>query len=147
MIRNRRVVTGHDADGRSCVIFDSSMDTLPVSNSKVALVWTTDAVPASNEGSAETCATPVDLDLFNGDGAKFVLFEMEPGDEIPMHQTTTIDYAVVIRGQVLLTLESGSVVMGPGDVMVDRGALHAWGAHGDEPAVMAATLIPAKPLS
>lgn len=143
MIRNRRVVTGHDADGQSCVLFDSRVDQLPLANPKVAVVWSTRTLPASNEGSVDTCGAVPSVEMFNGDGAKFIMMAMEPGDEHPFHQTDTVDFAVVLSGRVLLTLEAGEVVLEPGDLVVDRGALHGWKVLGSEPALIAATIIPA----
>lgn len=146
MISNRRVVTGHDADGRSCVLFDGRIDELPLANPKVAVAWSTGTLPASNVGNADTCDAVPSVEMFNGDGAKFLLMAMDPGDEHPFHKTDTVDFAVVLRGRILLTLETGEVLLGPGDLVVDRGALHGWKAVGDEPALMAATIIPARPL-
>ena len=147
MLTNRRVVTGHNEDGASCVIFDSTMDTLPVPYPPVSLAWVTDGLVASNEGADDTCTAVPSIELWNAHNAKFILMEMQPGDEHPTHQTDTVDFAVVLSGRVRLTLDTEEVILGPGDLMVDRGARHAWTVHGDEPAVMVSVIVPAHPRS
>jgi mannose-6-phosphate isomerase-like protein (cupin superfamily) len=63
-----------------------------------------------------------------------------------MHTTRTVDYIVVLSGRVTLLLDKGEVELKPFDVVVQRGTNHGWANRGDEPAVMAAILIDAKPL-
>jgi len=63
-----------------------------------------------------------------------------------MHTTRTVDYIVVLSGRVTLLLDKGEVELKPFDVVVQRGTNHGWVNRGDEPAVMAAILIDAKPL-
>lgn len=58
-----------------------------------------------------------------------------------MHRTESLDYGVVLSGQVRLRLDDEEVVLDPGDVVVQRGTVHAWGNTGAEPAVMLFVLI------
>lgn len=58
-----------------------------------------------------------------------------------MHETKTIDIVTIIRGRVKLIMEDGERILGPGDVVVQRGTNHAWEAVGDEPAVGVGVLI------
>ena len=58
-----------------------------------------------------------------------------------MHQTSTLDAIVIIRGRVRLILDDGERVLGPGDVVVQRGTNHAWTCEGGEPVLMAAILM------
>ncbi len=146
MLTNRRVVTGHNADGKSNILFDSTIDALPMAFPPVSLIWATDGLLANNETTGETCSTPPSVEFFNEHRAKFFLMEMNPGDVYDWHQTNTIDFGVVISGTLILTLEDGEVVLGPGDLMVDRGGRHKWGVVGDEPAVLAAVILPADPI-
>jgi mannose-6-phosphate isomerase-like protein (cupin superfamily) len=144
---NRRVVTGLDAEGRSCALFDDAV-TKPegAPPSGAALVWRTEAVPASNAGSTDAGAQPFGFELMKS-GSNFMLFCMDPRDEQTfMHATDTIDYAIVLKGQIVLVLETGDVPLGPGDIIVDRGVRHAWRATGSEPALMAVVNIPADPV-
>ena len=61
-----------------------------------------------------------------------------------MHKTRTIDYVVLLAGEVTLLLDQGEVDLKPFDVVVQRGTNHAWVNKGKEPALIAAVLIDAK---
>jgi uncharacterized cupin superfamily protein len=61
-----------------------------------------------------------------------------------MHKTRTIDYVVLLSGEVTLLLDKGEVDLKPFDVVVQRGTSHAWVNKGKEPALIAAVLIDAK---
>jgi quercetin dioxygenase-like cupin family protein len=63
-----------------------------------------------------------------------------------MHKTDTVDYIILLSGQVSLILDEGEVEMAPMDVVIQRGTNHAWVNHGDEPAVLAGILIDADPV-
>jgi quercetin dioxygenase-like cupin family protein len=144
-ITNRRVVTGLDADGRSCVLFDAPLRVS--SDASLAIAWRSDRVPADNDGAADPGGGDFTLDLVNGGGSTFLMVQLLPGrDTVTMHATNSLDYLVVLQGHVLLVLEAGEVVLNPGDVIVDRGVLHGWKCAGDEPALMAAITLPAAPL-
>ena len=68
------------------------------------------------------------------------------GGEAFLHATDTIDYLVMIAGEVVLALETGEVTLRPGDLIVDRGVIHGWRNDGAVPAVFASVTIPAKPV-
>jgi quercetin dioxygenase-like cupin family protein len=140
----RRVVTGLDANGRSCILFDGEVPQLgPVAN----LVWRTGAVPADNAGSADAAA-PYRMEFLHDGGSNFILTEFPPGrDELAfMHATDTIDYLVVISGEITLVLEESETRCGPGTLIVDRGVIHGWRNDGAASAVYASVTIPAKPV-
>jgi mannose-6-phosphate isomerase-like protein (cupin superfamily) len=140
----RRVVTGLDAAGRSCVVFDGPVPRhSPVAN----LVWRTAAVPADNAGD-EDAAAAYAMEMLHDGGTNFILTELPPGltGDAFMHATDTIDYLVVISGEVVLVLEAGEVRLRPGDLIVDRGVIHGWRNDGAEPAVYASVTIPARPV-
>jgi quercetin dioxygenase-like cupin family protein len=141
-ISNRRVVTGLDSAGRSCVIVDE-----PVSapDGGSAFVWRTDTLPASNAGKADAGALPFSIQLLRS-GSNFVLTEMRPGTIVPMHATDTIDYAVVLRGEIVLVLEDSEVVLRAGDLIVNRGVLHRWRVDAAEPVLLAVVTIVADPV-
>jgi mannose-6-phosphate isomerase-like protein (cupin superfamily) len=141
---SRRVVTGLDAEGRSCVIIDDEVPRhAPVAN----LVWRSGAVPADNAGSADA-AVPYDMAMLHDGGTNFILTEFPPGmgGEAFMHATDTIDYLVVISGEVVLVLETGEVTLRAGDLIVDRGVIHGWRNDGNVPAVYCSVTIPAHPV-
>jgi quercetin dioxygenase-like cupin family protein len=75
-----------------------------------------------------------------------MVVDFPPGQAAPMHSTLTIDYIVVLEGEITLVLETGEVVLGPGDCLVDRGVIHAWRNDGSELMRMVTVTVPAKPL-
>lgn len=72
----------------------------------------------------------------SGDGSRVAL-EKHPG----MHETKTIDIVVILKGQIKLILEDGERILGPGDVVVQRGTNHAWEGVGDEPVLAIGVLV------
>jgi mannose-6-phosphate isomerase-like protein (cupin superfamily) len=139
----RRVVTGLDEQGRSTVLFD---DRVPLGGTSI--IWQTPEIPVDNS-SREDTATPFTFDTLRSLGSTFLVTEMQPGDtgEGPyMHATDTLDHLVVLKGRIKLQLEEGSVELGPGDCIVDRGVVHGWQVLGDEPVVMTNVLVPSHPV-
>lgn len=137
----RRVVTGLDEDGRSCILIDGPVarDT-PFAN----FIWCTAGIPADNSGS-EDAAVPYDNAVLHQGGSTFLVSELPPGlqGEAFMHATDTLDYLVVVSGEVVLVLETGEVTLRAGDFIVDRGVIHGWRNDGDVPSVTACVTIPA----
>jgi mannose-6-phosphate isomerase-like protein (cupin superfamily) len=140
--RPRRVVTGLNAEGKSCVIIDGP---IPDHGGVAQVVWRTAAVPADNSG-AEDAATPFSTDLFHDGGSTFTITELPVGIGRHMHATDTIDYLFILSGRIVLELEVGEAELGPGDFVVDRGIIHAWRNDGPDPVVMVGVTLPAKPL-
>ena len=58
-----------------------------------------------------------------------------------MHKTETIDYIILLKGDVSLLLDEEEVRLKPFDTVVQRGTNHAWVNHGEEPALLIAVLI------
>ncbi len=141
---NRRVVTGLDATGKSCVISDARLDQLPVCATDPTVIWQSDEFPASNAGHADG-ARAFSIDSFKSSNF-WVMFSQAPGKPSAWHATDTLDYVVVLSGRVMLELETGGVELGPGDLIVDRGVTHSWCALGDQPAVMLAVVQRAAPV-
>ena len=138
----RRVVTGLNAEGKSCVIIDGEV-ARPASTSN--FVWQS-SLPADNSGSADAAAKSFEIADVHHDGSNFMLIEFPPGTEPGMHVTDTLDYFVMLSGRVTLELDTGAVTLSPGDFVVSRGAMHGWRNDGPEPAVLAAMTVPAKPV-
>lgn len=144
----RRVVTGHDAQGRAKVLIDETCTHLvsrrPGHQSTVA--WSTGESPADNNGDADGGARTI-----NGtdpNGTVFRIIEYGPGVSPRNHRTDTIDYAIVMSGAIDMGLDDGVVVhLKAGDVLVQRGTIHNWVNKGAVPCVIAFTLIGAKPVT
>jgi quercetin dioxygenase-like cupin family protein len=79
-------------------------------------------------------------------GTRFTVNEFPSGSSSPMHRTETIDYGVVISGEIEMQTDDESVTLRAGDVVVQRGTNHRWVNHGSVPARIAFVLIDAEPL-
>ena len=140
---SRRVVTGLNSEGKSTVIIDGPIPRL--NTMSAALAWRTDSAVADNSGSDDT-AVPYSIDLLHAGGSNFATCTFPPGAEAFMHATDTLDYLIVLSGQVTLVLEKGEAALGPGDFVVDRGVLHGWRNDGAEPCICAVVNLPAHPV-
>lgn len=139
----RRVVTGLDADGKSCVIIDGPP--VPISSSG-GMIWRTDAVPADNSGTADIGDEPFSFAMMEGGGSTFMVVEYPAGMGEFWHATQTIDYVVLLEGEVVFQLETEEVVLKAGDFLVDRGVIHSWRNDSPNRAVAAVITLPAHPL-
>ena len=146
-LKIRRVVTGHDEQGRAKVLIDET--TTNVSSQRpgaeYSVIWSTEGFPLSNDGSDDPSHKKIGTTLPNGTVFRIVSFG--PGVAPRNHRTDSIDYAVVISGEIDMELDIGSVHLKAGDVLVQRGTIHNWVNKGTTPCVIAFTLISAKPVS
>jgi quercetin dioxygenase-like cupin family protein len=139
----RRIVTGHDASGRSVVLSDAATPkTLDIGTAAFHEVWITDATPAPIAArEPEPTDRPVRTPPPAG-GVMVRFTEMAPGASAPMHRTETVDVGVVLEGETWLLLDDGSETrMGVGDAVVQRGTNHAWANRSDDPVRMVFVLI------
>jgi quercetin dioxygenase-like cupin family protein len=139
----RRIVTGHDAAGKSVVLSDApTPKTLDIGTAAFHEVWITDRMPVP---IAATEPEPTDRPVRTPppeNGVMVLFTEMAPGAESPMHRTETVDVGVVLEGESWLLLDDGSETrVGPGDAVVQRGTNHAWANRSDGPARMMFVLI------
>lgn len=142
---HRRIVTGLNDEGKSCVVSDKTLNQIPACQGVPAVIWKTDDYPVSNLGNEEAAA-PFGTETFSS--STFFLLFSPSGADAPSawHTTDTIDYVIVLSGKVLLELETGSVELKTGDLIIDRGVKHSWRDIGDEPATLLAAVIRAAPL-
>jgi quercetin dioxygenase-like cupin family protein len=142
----RRVVTGHDANGRAVVKIDEVSKNLVSSRPGQAacVVWTTESFPVNNTGDDDEGLRKVGTTLNNG--TVFRVVEFGPGVAPRNHRTDSIDYAVVMSGEIDMELDDSVVRLKEGDVLVQRGTIHNWVNRGTEPCVIAFVLIDAKPV-
>ena len=170
MNKLRRIVTGHDANGRSRIAIDGP----PLADDGPLLeVWSAPPGPLDSRGRSDQAAGPVQLCPPAG-GSKFRYFTIAPiPDGVPvealeslfadrfaefgashcrvdtrhhpsMHKTETLDYIILLRGEVTMLLDEDEVALRPGDVVVQRGTNHGWVCTGPEPALLCAILIDAE---
>ena len=173
----RRVVTGHDGHGRSCIVSDTDCGTslsLWHQDFLVIDAWRVAALPANNGDAEDPCVRveleptrtgnvvrivrlPPDsayidqIDIrsgFNDLGAAHA--RTDAGDSSMrhplMHRSHTLDYVVVLVGEIHVIMDEGEAVLRPGDILIQRGTNHAWSNRGTEPCVMAVMLSGAQPL-
>jgi quercetin dioxygenase-like cupin family protein len=121
----RCVVTDHDERGRSQVARDERC-----------------ADVISRRPGHESCVA-----WTGADGTIFRVVEYQPGVAPRLHRTETIDYAVVISGEIDMQLDVGAVHLRAGDVLVQQATLHDWVNRGAEPCRIAFVLLPTKPVA
>ena len=172
--RIRRVVSGHDKDGKSVFVMDGKAPNLleMASMPGVALtdLWRTGTTPASNAGNADAATGRIKLEP-PADGTILRIVEFPPDSrwrnsadaskafasigaggapdhasaDAMMHATATVDYIIVLKGEIWAILDEGEKLLRQGDVLIQRGTNHSWSVRTKEPCVIAAVLIGAKP--
>jgi mannose-6-phosphate isomerase-like protein (cupin superfamily) len=172
--RVRRVLTGHDTDGKSTITADGFAGNMkempPGSGLAVTELWET-SVPADNAGTKDAGNRKVRLEPPKR-GTLFCIVEFPPDSQWQsrpdardwakaldashapdrssrdpmMHKTSTVDYIVVLKGEIYAILDKGETLLRPGDVFVQRGTNHSWSVRGNEPCIIAVVLVDAKPV-
>jgi len=142
----RRVVTGHDANGRAVVEIDEITQNPPSGRlgRSPCVVWTTESFPVDNTGNEDGGKRQVGTTLKNG--TVFRVVEFMPGVSPRVHRTDSIDYAVVMSGEIDMELDDSAVHLKAGDVLVQRGTIHNWVNRGTESCIIAFVLIDAQPV-
>ena len=146
----RRVVTGHDTKNVAKVIIDA-----PATNAKrpdsgivSTLMWCTDGAPAEmpvgetfeDMGGRIMGTAPA------AHGTRFAVIDFPPGNPPHMHRTETVDYVLVLEGEIDMDMDSSTVKLKAGDIMIQRGTNHAWANRSSARARVAFVLVDAKPL-
>ena len=169
----RRVVTGHDASGRAVVVMNGIAPNVKVragAGFVHSLLWVTDETPADISGSADRAAreigvappprgsilrmvdfTPVTPEaeaidneaLAHAMGASKQTGSGAKARHSYMHRTRTIDYAIVLEGEIDMLLDDCEVHLKAGEVVVQQGTNHAWVNRGSRTCRMAFVLIDA----
>ncbi len=167
----RRVVAGHDESGNAIILSDGDAPNVhqPTSAITSTLLWVTDSAPASNEGSEDTADQEIGIppppngSIFRvvefapegKDGASEELeylakvgAEQHDGARHPgMHITHSVDYAIIMSGEIDMFVDEDEVHLKAGDVVVQRGNNHAWVNRGTDPCRIAFILIDAHPVA
>jgi mannose-6-phosphate isomerase-like protein (cupin superfamily) len=169
----RRVVTTVDKDGKAVVLFDGANPHKVVRPNRSVtsrLVWVTDQTPADISGTTDRAGTNIGIAPPHN-GSVFRIIDIPPtppeietleqdylhkqiGDHAPrkglpprhplMHRTLTIDYAIIMQGEIDMLLDDSEVHLKAGDVLVQQGTNHAWVNRGTEPCRIAFILIESK---
>ena len=171
----RRVVTGHDGAGKSVFVVDGEATAVKEMDSMPGLaltdLWRTDGAPADNAGNRDAADRPVVLEP-PPRGTIFRIVEFPPdeawrgradaaeafdsigaghaadasSDDPMMHKTSTVDYLIVLEGEIWAVLDDGETCLKQGDVMVQRGTNHSWSVRNGKPCLLAAILVGAEPV-
>lgn len=144
----RRVVTGHDKNGNAIVEIDetSPAQKSPRPGAEYFELWSTsDGFPIDNDHFSDPVKNKIGTSIDNGTVFRVVKFD--PGVAPRNHRTDSIDYGVIISGELDMELDNGKVVhLKAGDCVVQRGTIHNWVNRGKEPCLVAFILISAKPV-
>ena len=170
----RRIITGHDEKGRSIVSIDGPpARSIGQDVGGLFEIWNTDGNDIISSDSTDKADEDIILSPPKG-GTKFRYFQINPMPEgvsnemmqeiaadafekigashhridtskhPSMHKTETIDYIILLKGNVTLILDEEEVDLKPYDVVVQRGTNHAWTNNGNEPALLIAVLVDIK---
>jgi quercetin dioxygenase-like cupin family protein len=140
----QRVITGHNAIGRAVFKSEDVTPTklIPSGDASFLLIWTTETVPADNND--ETDGRSRDAGLTLNQGSVIRVVDMLPGKASPMHRTNSIDYGIVLKGEIELELEDGAKrTVREGGIIIQRGTNHLWRNVTDAPTRIAFILIEA----
>ena len=175
----RRIVTGHDKDGKAIAIKDAPAHNIVTTPNRPGVViynlWATDSMPCKINGPEETTDTKLGLEPKpNGTNFRIIDFppEAEYIDKVSgemankafsesmgaghaladdhghgsqrhpfMHKTKTVDYAICLEGEIVCLFDETEVTMKAGDVMIQRGTVHAWSNQSKERCKMAFVLM------
>ena len=141
----RRIVTGHDANGKAIVAIDDVISgEVRRPGAEAATVWTSVGFPVNNDGSEDDAKREGVQTTLPG-GTVFRLLSVDPGNAPRMHRTDSLDYGIVLQGEIDMELDDGVVTRcKAGDVIVQRGTVHNWLNRGTQPCLIAFILIDAK---
>jgi quercetin dioxygenase-like cupin family protein len=135
----RRVVTDNNAKGKSCIKWDSHIEGKPgrPGFERVDL-WVTETLPPKL-----TDHDPVETDVGTSvaGGSVLRICKYEPGVSGRWHATDSVDYAIVMSGELWMELEEGEVHLKPHDVVIQRSTNHNWVNRGSEPCVICFVLL------
>jgi quercetin dioxygenase-like cupin family protein len=137
----RLVVTGVNDDKRSTVASDASLlaykDYPELDGLRISDIWKTTHLPSPldipHAANTHTVGPNIDVDL-KGFNVRYILFP--PHSEYDLHSTPTIDFAVVLSGQIVAVLEEQEVVLEASDIFVQRATHHGWKNESDEACAM-----------
>ena len=167
----RRVVTGHDANGTAIIARYGIAENVRVRAANgltSTLLWVEVTTPGDNTGDIDGADreigvappdggsvfrivefVPDDTSVSNEDMKKELGLDPDSGGPVRhpgMHKTRSVDYGIVISGEIDMLVDADEVHLKAGDVVVQRGTNHAWANRGTEPCRIAFVLIDAHPL-
>jgi mannose-6-phosphate isomerase-like protein (cupin superfamily) len=146
----RRIVTGHDASGKSVIAMDGYATNHKYPNERMisSLLWCTDSAPATWDTKEDMGARILGT-APPPNGTRFMHSDLAPGEVEHgwphMHRTDSIDYKIIISGEVTMYLDDTKTVCKAGDVIIGMGTNHAWVNEGTVPCRSVTVLVDANP--
>jgi len=146
----RRVVTGHDAKNTANVLIDApaTNEKYPDANMISTLIWATAETPADIAigESVEDMGNRILGSAPPANGTRFAVLDFPPGNKAVTHRTETLDYVIVLEGEIEMDMDDSTVKLKAGDVLVQRGTNHTWMNRSDKRCRIAVVLVDAQPL-
>jgi quercetin dioxygenase-like cupin family protein len=150
----RRIVTGHNEEGQGVIVSDEVMDAHSRGDGEGINgcdIWSTESMPIDNSTPFDATQRAGYVKHYNyvgsGQGTVVRIVEWSPGHAYFPHRTLTLDYSILLSGEIDVLLDSNQVVhMKAGDVIVMRGVTHTWINRSERPAVTAFVLLDAQPI-
>ncbi|KAL2842513.1 hypothetical protein BJX68DRAFT_278380 [Aspergillus pseudodeflectus] len=140
----RRVVTGHDEKGSAIIKWDDLIVTKPHEGAAfVAALWSSSEAPA--DVSSRDDQALAETGLVNN-GSIFRLVDFPPRTHGIVHRSISLDYVLVLKGSITLTLDAGlKTELKEGNVVVQQATMHGWDNETDEWTRLVVVLLPARP--
>jgi quercetin dioxygenase-like cupin family protein len=146
----RRIVTGHSQDNIARVLIDGSATNkkFPAGGIVSTLIWSTDETPADISVGEDVIDAGARIlgTAPPSNGTRFSVQDFPPGNRPSIHRTESLDYVIVLAGEIDMDMDDSTIKLKAGDVIVQRGTNHAWVNRSDRTARIAIVLIDAKPL-
>ncbi len=123
----RRIVTGHHEDGKAIFTIDEEIETIvvPTGDAAMATLWTTATVPADCNDQTDGRIRDAGTTLKGGSVIRVV--DMLPGASSPMHRSASIDYGIVMSGEIELELDDKVFkTVSIGGIIIQNGTIHKW---------------------
>jgi hypothetical protein len=168
----KRVVTANDKNGKSYFLFNGIADTVieqPGRQLTFHELWESDGPLASNESTEDAAKRPISHHPPVG-GTRFRIVELMPesesdahsvaddfsrisapdiqvegSDDPTMHRNETVDYNIIISGEVVAVTDMDETVLRAGDVLIQRGTAHTWHNRSDATCIFASVMVSAEP--
>ena len=168
----QRIVTGHKADGTSCFLHEGDAESAVEQigrGLRFYELWETDGPLALNMGDEDAGRRPFSHHPPQG-GTRFRIVEFLPDaehsedriaadfasmdvvqqvgnrEDPTMHRNETVDYNIILSGEIYAVTEEGERLLRPGDVIIQRGTAHTWRNRSAHPCVFASIMVSAEPL-
>ena len=146
----RRIVTGCNEKGESTILIDedaaNQKDLMP--GLRATDIWATETSPADNTGFNDMGIREFRVSP-PPSGTVFRYLEFDPGIGVNnpgWHATDTVDYIIIVKGEIWCLMDDREVFLKAGDLLVQRGTNHSWANRSNEKCIMIAVMLSATPL-